>query len=769
MTKILLVAFFGIICNGWFTAQSVMFTPEESGIMFHAVQKSPALKRTIGEHFNYRGDTVYFNYIVKGVETKIIDFDSITKQIIYEPSLLYINYVGLSDESTGILAELASKMALYKLYIDLKNRNNNAPLETKDPSFGKFLDTLVLNLPPESLRKKGGKNEPTAEIAELLDPNLFFNQRVQALTTIQSLKTPKQKEVIDAINKAIWSYLQFKSAEYFKKLSRETRGFTTKLIACGDGSNTSGLLDEREKIYKQKNELGDAVGIGLFTYESQFVATGNNRQVLIPKGSTQIELRAIQESYTNLHLSLWGFNSNNQTTVAIYNQGKMYLLYGNKITRELSPDSTFGKGTTIHSAIARLENETIPMQDALINGKGGIREKLANSDTNYRDVMMQIAQTEMNLTNYRYDAIKNKKKIKADENLLAKLYGRKSSIQKQQAMLTAKLKEEEERMARFQARLIELKGYLAYEQIGYSRFGYVYTFEDGCTFNTFTQDFTIPDSIHTDKFFVRLIAIGMDAMSERLDEVQLLTTVSKGQPEDFATHEVELSLHDVFEVDSYVLSDFVFEQDKQFELIKLLYEIIRTKTSLRYELTGGGVGIMVNGKVQSSVMPELPSYPGENEEERTLSKSSEMFRSLRYTHTYLSQSGQQLILKIESFTDPVVSNFSKKVTAIDGLRSAIDGSLTDNQLLSVFRTFHMAELLSKELWRAAYYNFNGKEKSLLMDEIKKTLYGSVCRVGLLNVTYKQYAAIAHAKADFYEQCLKDFKLEEEEIKKILEN
>jgi hypothetical protein len=769
MIKFLWIVLLVATCLGRVAAQNIMFTPEESGIMFHAVQKSPALKRTIGEHFNYRGDTVFFKYIVKGLETSTVDYDSITKKIIYEPSLLQVNYFGLSDESTGILAELASKMALYKLYLDLKNRNNHVPTETKDPSFGKFIDTLVLNLPAEALRKKGGKNEPSAEIWNLLDPNTFFNQRAQALTSIQSLKLQKQKEVIDAINKATWSYLQFKSAEYFKKLSRETRGFTTTLIACGDGSNTSGLLDEREKIYKQKNELGDAVGIGLFTYESQFVTTGNNRQLLTPKGSTQIELRAIPGQYTNLHLSLWGFNSNNQTTVVIYNEGKMYLLYGSKITRELSPDSTFGKGTTIHSAIARLEKETIPMQDALINGKGGIREKLSTTDTNYRDVMIQIAQTEMNLTNYRYDAIKNKKKIKADENLLAKLYSRKSSIQKQQAMLTAKLKEEEERMARFQARLIELKGYLAYEQLKYTRFGYVYTFEDGCTFNTFTQDFTLPDSISTDKFFVRLIAIGMDAMSERLDEVQLLTSVSRGQPEDFDTHPIELSLNDVFEVDSYQLKELKLAEDQLFEATKLLYEMTRLKAALHYQLTGAGIGVKVGGSIQPSVMPELPSYPGETDEERERSKQSEVFKPLRYTHVMMRQSANSLFVQVESYTDPVVSNFSKKLPSIENLRATIDPSLTDNQLLSVFRTYNTAEQFTKELWRAAYYNFTAKERITLMNEINQSLIQSVCTVGFKTLSYKQYAQVVHGKENYFEKCLKDFKLEEEEIKKMLEN
>lgn len=767
MKKIATVYLFFFYCiSSW--SQNIMFTPEETGVMFHVVQKSNALKRNIGEHFNYRGDTVFFEYSIKAEKYRLIDYDSITQQIVYEPSLLQINYYALSEESTGILAELASKMALYKLYKDLKTRKIETPMGVKDVSFQKFLDTLILNLPNEVLRKRGGKDEPNAEIWELIDPNKFFNQRVTALSTIQGLKQVKQKEVIDGINKAVWSYLQFKSDDYFKKLSRQTRGFTTTLIACGDGSNTSGLLDEREKIYKQKNELGDASGIGLFTYESQFVASANNRQVLTPNGSTLINLNALPDDYTTVHFSLWGFNSFNQTTVVIYNEGNMYLLYGNKLTKELSPDSTFGKGTTIHTAIKKLEKETIPDQDMLINGENGIRAKLSSKDTSHKDVMYQIARTEMNLTNYRYDALKNKKKIKADENLLAKLYARKSALEKQRAVLLAQLQVEEERLARFRARLNELKSYLGYQEINASKFGYIYTYSDGCTFNTFTQNFTIPDSLQASKFSIRLIAIGMDAMSDRLDEVQLLTSISKGKPEDFNTHPVELTFNDVFKVDEYQLKPLKFNDEQVFELTKLLYEILRSKAHLSFDLKGQGIGVLVDGKVAKSNAKEIDAYPGDTEEERTQSKEGEEFKPLRYSQLTFKLNQNNLTLSVESYTDPVKSNFSKKIEEINALKKNLGTAVSDNLILSAFRTFNMTEQFTKELLRAAYVNFSGKEQAKLIDEITKIVNQSKCAVGDKTISYKQYAQIAHGKEDFVQKCLEEFKLKEEENRKILD-
>jgi hypothetical protein len=201
----------------------------------------------------------------------------------------------------------------------------------------------------------------------------------------------------------------------------------------------------------------------------------------------------------------------------------------------------------------------------------------------------------------------------------------------------------------------------------------------------------------------------------------------------------------------------------------LIYEIIRAKAVLQFQLTGAGVGVKKGGNIQSSVMPELPDYPGETSEEREISKQSESFKPLRYTHLHMQHLSNTLKIEVTSYTDPVVSNFSKKVPEIDALRKALDASLTDNQLLSAFRAFNTAEQFVKELWRTAYFNFGGKEQSSLMNEMNTALLNSSCSLGFQTLSYRQYAQIVHGKENYFEKCLKDLKLEEEEIKKILAN
>ena len=98
-----------------------MLTPEEKAILHHVVIKSPALNRNLGEYFKYAGDTIYFLYKSKGGQLRdsIIDYDSIEQIIVYEPSLLEVNFYELKKASQGLLSEVATKMALQTTYREL--------------------------------------------------------------------------------------------------------------------------------------------------------------------------------------------------------------------------------------------------------------------------------------------------------------------------------------------------------------------------------------------------------------------------------------------------------------------------------------------------------------------------------------------------------------------------------------------------------------------------------------------------------------------------
>lgn len=748
-------------------SQSVMLTAEENARMYHVVQKSPVLKRNLNSYFNYNGDTVYFKYFNADDQLdSIIDFDSIAEKIIYEPSLLQVDHYGLASSSTGLLTELASKMALYQLYKELKARNDDQPEGITDKAYQFFLDTLVLKLPNEVTRRKNGVDVPSKQINDLIDPNYFFNQRVTALLGIQSLQQVRHKTVIEAINYATRSYLQYKGKEYFSKICNNRPEFMTNLLACGDGSNTYGLLDEREKIYKQKNELGDPVGLGLFTYEPKFVTASGNRQVLVPEQSSVISYEALPKKYTNLHLSLWGFNRNQQTTVAVYREDNMYLLYGNKITKELSPDTTFGKGATLQSIIKHLEEYAIPKVDEEINGEEGIRAKLDDKDTSHHDVMMEIVATEMELSNLRYNGLKNKKKTKKAQDHLAWLYSRKKAIEKQQKELIEHLKDAEERHARLIERLLELKGYINYNEMKYTHFGYVYTFTDGVTFNANTQDLVFPDTMDIDDIDIRLITFGPDAMSQHVDEIQLLTSISKGKPQDFETHDFELTFMDLFKPDDYKLNELKINQKQHFELSKMLNTILTNKNELVFNLKGNGVGVLMDGIVVDAKEKEEDSYPGETKEEKDSARESEAYKPLRVSTLSFKKGDLTLDVNVSSFTDPVKSKFSYRVGGLNDFKKQYD-SITDNQLLSAFRTFHITEQFCRLMWFSVHNDFEGKEQNKLTSTIKDALYKSKVDMNGLKLRYADYAKLAHPNIDYYEMVMEELEKKDKAIREKL--
>lgn len=744
-------------------SQSVMFTAQETANMYHVVQKSPVLKRNLNEFFQYTGDTIYFKYDIEGRKDSLIDFDSIGQCIVYEPSKLKIDYYGLKTAPKGLLTELASKMALYQLYKELKSRKQELPEGFSDKAYQYFLDTLTLKLPNEVTRRKNGIDVPSGQIIDLIDPNYFFNQRVTALMGIQSINQVQQKTVILATNYATRSYLQNKAKEYYSKMCSDAPNFRTNMIACGDGSNSFGLLDEREKIYKHKNELGDPVGLGLFTYEPRFVSAGGNRQNLVPEQSTLKEFDALENEYTNLHFSMWGFNSNTQTTVAVYREGDMYLLYANKLTKELSPDTTFGKGTTLQSLIKNLEGYAIPKVNDELNGKDGIRERLESKDTNYHYVLMEIVETEMELSNLRYNGLKNKKKTKKAQDHLAWLYSRKVTIEQQQKELQEHLRDAEERLARLQARLFELKGYINYNELKYTHFGYIYTFEDGTTFNANTQDLVFPDSLKTDQIEVRLITFGTDALSQHVDEIQLLTSVSKGAPQDLDFHPYFLTFSDLFKPDEFKLKEIKLTQKEHFELSKMLNLILIDKLTFDFQLKGFGVGVLMDGKVVDCKDVEEDEYPGETKEEKELARKSEAYQPLRMSYLRFVRNGNLLTLDVESFTDPVKSNLAYKVSGVRELKKTLIG-ITENQILSAFRTFHITEQFCRLMMYSAHNDFEGKDEAKIMGEIKSALYKSKAflQEGTY-IKYAEYASIAHPDTDYFEMVVKELEDKDKEI------
>jgi hypothetical protein len=748
--------------------QNSMLTPEEKAILYHVVLKSPTLNRNLGEYFNYAGDTVYFLYKRKGEMQRdsIIDYDSIEQVVIYEPSLLEVNFNEIKKTSQGLLSEVATKMALQTTYRELKRRDEVKIEGISDSVYVNFLRELSSNLPDKAVRIKNGKRIPISEIMDVLDPNIIFNNRVKELNNLKNFKLVEQQEIVNVISESIRSFIQNKSYEYFLKIGGKSGFYKSILLSAGDGSGTAGLLDENELLRGNKHSLGNPKGIGLFTYDTKIVSGDQNMQSIVANQTTIREFETNRQGYTNLHFSMWGFNSRQQSTVVVTREGQSYLFYASKLSKELSPDSTFGNGQTLHTNIKRLEFNSIPFVDNEINGKEGLKYWVEHYTEALAEKLLQIKETEFELDENRYAQNKNQKKIGFLQERLSALYNRKPQIEKQLIRSKEELAVEQKRLKAFKFRLAELKMFLGAFQMEYSKFGFVYTFKDGCTFNAFTQNFVIPDSLKSESFDVRVITIGLDATSEHVDEVQLQVGVTTGMPEDKLANDFYLEFDDAFASDEFELDNFSLNPVELYEVSKQLHSNYVHGGDVNLDLIANGIGEVRGGELISSAGKELDNYPGDTHKEKMNSMRKQEFSELRHASLSFAMEENNLTLKVSSFTDPVKSDFSKKHIVAKRLKDKYP-TLSENELLSVFRTFYISESFIGELLRAVYFNFEGKTKTKMLFLLKRKLEKSVVNVKSITVDYSEYAGVVHSNVDLYTLLLEKFKKQEEIDKDLM--
>lgn len=741
----LLVFLLVFLSGNKFQAQ-VFLTPNDRALIYHVYEQSPVVQRNTSGVFEYKGDTIYFVYDTKENEKdSVVDFDSIAGQIIYEPSSLLINTNELEYVNRGVITELVSKSALYKLYLILKTEPEKRD-ETDKLYYDEFIRILVKHLPSKVTRIRNNITEPNPKIIELLNPNLYFVKRINMLSSISGLSIVDQHDVLEGVFEGIREFTNQIGEDYYQKIMQKNLPYKGVLLAAGDGSGSAGLFYERELIYKPKHKLGESKGVGLFTYETVIRGDQNNKQEIKTLESTEEEFGLIPKRYTTAHLSIWGFNYLRQASVVVKRDDRSYMLYASKLTKELSADSTFGKGVTIHKIIHNLEFIQIPAIDESINGKEGIRNKVEQLEQELQDVLMSIKQTEFELDENRYAQQKNQKKIKFLQGKLTGLYGRKAQVEKYLANAEQELKNEEERMQRFLARLKELKEWVGTDFVPYTRFGYLTVFEDGATFNEWTQNFTFPDSLKSTDFSIRLIAVGPDAMADRFDEVQLNIAVTEGVPEDDLPHNFAMELNDVFKPDYYQLKTLRLEDPQRFELGKILRMVLDNNQKIQLSLLGGGVGEYRNDTLVSSSKKELEKY-GETEEE--IAQKKEEYKDLRKTMIDFKREANQLSINVQSYTDPVKSNFSKKNPSVKALKEKYP-DLTDNQFLSAFRTYATMEKVVNELVLISYLYFDEKDRDKLLSHLEKVYNKTVVKVGAKQIQGKEINLILHKEENEFE-------------------
>jgi hypothetical protein len=705
----ILILFFATHFQG--TAQgSEALSPEEKAYFFHIVRKSPILEQNLGRYLEYSGPDIRFY-------NKEINYDSIELVIMNQPEVLTIRTSEIAKSPKGLLAEAANKMALWELNKVLHaKRNGEKELEVYQTKYALFESILVRKLPQKATKLEGSEYIPHPKLDNVLNPSLSFDDKKKMIGTFYFLDLNEQLATLTAMNDAVNEYVAVRTNFFFSAVGGQANQVTNVLLAAGDGSMTSGLLEEREKDEKGRWNKGLPKAVGFFPYQLEIKPEDKKDKARIePLRFPGVDFETVgNNNITNIHLDVWGYNAKKQTTVVIEKNGLCYHLFGSGETRFLSPDSSFASGNTFQTIINDLKRNKIDKLYEMIYGKKGFDYWIAYYDKKEKEKKLEIDNNEMTLSDIRGSTITtsrkvkkvkgNKKKRAIDTNsggktrkkrqeLFLQQYNELAAIQKKIAELKKDKKDAIDLMAVYSQRLDMFQEKMGRNWATFTERDGLYTFQDSSTFDQFTQEFQFPASADTTPFEIRLIAIPYGALSNEADEVMLHIHVSEAKPNYNAR--VQLSLNDVFASDAYTYENALLSP-KDSVSIRQFFEALKDK-KIPFEITarGNGIGYWNGTQVKrKSDRTELKSYPGNTKEAQTEAQNSTDFAQLRKTELLILLD-RKIKLEVNSFTDPVMSNLTITNLEIQALMQK--NGWTKNDILSAYRTAIILKKFKEEI------------------------------------------------------------------------
>lgn len=745
----LLVLFQGSV---FLNAQGVSsLTAEEKAYLFHVVRKSPILENNIGRYFEYNGPDIRF-------PNKEINYDSVETVIINDPQTLFIRTSEIAKSPKGLLSEAANKTALWELNkVLLAKRMGDKELAPYLTRYKKFEEILVPLLPLNAFKNEGGTMVPHQKIDNLLNPSLSFDDKRALISTFHFLEIEDQYTTLNAINTAINQYVESRTNDFFRAMGGEASVLSNVLVAAGDGSSTSGLLEEREKDEKGRWNKGLPKAVGLFPYQIYIKPAEKKKKASLEcMRFTTNDFKTVgNNKITNLHFDVWGYNAEKQTTVVIEKNGISYHLFGSGETRFLSPDSAFSKGATFQQVINELKFKKIGGLDEMIYGKRGFDYWIAYYEKRKDDLTLRIEKNEKDISDMRYSTITTSSKGKKVKSAKGNTYsvqtdsGKKQRKERQELLIQQyeelkAIKQKIEKLKKEKADAIDLRAQyqrrldIYNEKMGlnwakFTEKDGLYTFQDSTTFDILTQEFQFPASVKQEDFEVRLIAIPFSALSDEADEVMLHIHLADAIPDYDAR--IHLELQDVFASDQWELPGTLLVHEDSVA-VRQFFEALKDK-KLPFSIIARGQGIgKWNGAkmVKDKNAMELSAYPGNTPEEKNISKMDTAFVRLRKSEVVISLN-RKIVMEINSYTDPVASNL--QISNPDVLEVMKKYNLSKNQVLSAYRSAKILLQLKEELNVLAGTYLDRPTAKIVIDRLNNEISKTRISVGATSFKVSQ--------------------------------
>lgn len=733
---------------------------EERAYLYHIVKKSPILDNNIGRYFDYQGPEIKF-------ANGNINFDSIELVIINKPEILIIRREEIAKSDKGLIAEAANKMAIWELNkVLLAKRSSPKDLKQYENEYNHFESLLMEDLPQNALKLKNEVMAPHPKLEKVMNPSLSFNDKYAIIESMRFLTMEDQLVTIRAINNAINRYVEKRSFEIYSALGGEATVFDNVLVAAGDGSNTAGLLEEREKDEKGRWNKGLPKAVGLFPYQVSIVKEMNGKKEIDKIAPAKFAVTdfntAGNNRYTNIHMDVWGYNDKKQTTVVLEKNGLSYHLFGSGETRFLSPDSTFSEGKTFQAIINELEFDKIAKLDDAIYGKRGFDHWIEYNTKKKDAVEMKIEKREKEYSDMGFSpiststkasrkvkkskrkAIKNnagafdgtpttksdKSKRKKLQNEIVHLYGLFEAYKKKIAELEEQKQAAIDLRATYERRLDIYKDAMGRRWASFEEKDGLYFFEDSSTFDILTQEFKFPPSKEKEPFEIRLLAVPGSALSDMADEVMLHVNMVDATPNYDARVRVELN--DQFKSDSYELPGKLLEKKDSVAMMVFFEGLLDKKTEFEIIARGQGIGSWDGVRtVKDYKAKTLDRYPGTPGYMKTDTTYSRLRRSELFVHM-----DRAITLEVNSYTDPVKSNLNVDNETL--LSTMTKSGLTKNDILSAYRTAEILKQFRLEINVLAGNYLSREDAKLVIDRFNKKLDKTRIAIGKTSVKFSDF-------------------------------
>lgn len=646
-------------------------TGEQRAFMYSIARRTEILKPEVFHLFEFKDSIPWIN-------DTLPDYKYVQKKIVQNPDLLVLHKDQFSRKSNGLISDLATHFALWELDQVLKFRNSEEEMHAHlKPLLVKF-EQYVLQQIPQTVVKtlSDGSFVVDKAVQGYYEPSLDIHNKMAALLN-SGFNRGDQRLILNAIARAEEKYVSTRSYEVFEMLGGECIDYKNYISAAGDGASFSSL---EGGIFTQYNRsLPDDKGLFAFNVEEHlkqktFEETRRKRPTpdvyyLATDQVKKTEFRTRGDLQTVIHFDVYGYHPERQTTVAIQKGGSSYILYGNNNNRLLSPDSTFGKGSTYWRLLWELENVYIKDVSDKLYGKRGYEFAI---DV-YED---KIAKTELLIkkTEYRLDKLRHtpegkpkiKKKKFKKKNLgmsdqsgtghptsaLSKLDKQKNIEQNRLMHLNTQLLDEKRILAQLKLDMEKayflLQGYktkldmmqknLGYLFMTYEQEGDIFTFQDGSTFDYSTQDFTFSSNARAESFHTYHIAFGEKVFSKDCEESFIHMNLSSISADDKYTFEkivaesgskVEMSVSD------------------SIQLMEIFQDILNRDMKVDLSIYSGGILAESDGKYFRDSTATAVEYNKDNDENRQAWK----YRATKDTEIHLSVEVWQDKMKPFNFAD----------------------------------------------------------------------------------------------------------------------